>query len=524
MAFGSVTVGTTSQASKVWISDFKNMSRNRVTQNFRVPYDADHKSPGEGSEGTPVHFVAMEALVGGAWMQFAIWNNEGKNGSAKGGAFAAKDIWGGGSSDPWNSTRSIKSSPISFLGDTGQSFRMGIIKLPARDVTPAMDWVGFTRSVGFPATGYTQYTASWKDVGHSSDPFYGKVYYNTVPSQPLSAGIAAGGKPSSQILFTWAPPASNGGDSINGYRIEWSQQSDFNPLAGTVVDTKSGTTRSKLVTGLKSGTTYYFRVAALNSVSDLMGAAHSSPWSTTVSGATAAGADVEQLRNDAADQNYLGLRNFQSAYAVQDADGHVVPNDKWLAYGGSVTCQVVGAGQIAMTLVGPSRTIPGYPAPFSFAIENEDGQDRSAITLRGWGATSRPTEVTLATGAAPSVTQTTDTRQVKNVALDTLEQVYERATLALANHGGSVSQISFTISGEKATTFLPGTSFKYDDAVWRVSSMSTSNGSAQVTATMFTTAEQLDAAWGTQTADQRDATLEGVDAEDLNIKPLYGTN
>lgn len=515
MAFGSVTVGTTSQASKGWIQT----DNSRLTVNFRVPYDADHTSPAEDSDGTPVHFVQMDALVAGDRMRFGVWNNEGKNGSVKAGHVAVKDVYGGGGTATSTATRVIKSSKLSFLGDSGQSFRMGIVKMPS--ASAATDWIGVTNSIG--STGQmTWYTKSWKKLDQFSDPFYGKIYYNTVPSQVLAAGLVATATPSNSMLLSWGAPASSGGDQVNGYRIEWSTSASFDTLSGSIQDTHT-LARSRVLTGLQAATTYYVRVAALNGVTDKLGKEHSGPWSDTVSAATAAGVDVEALRNDVADRNYMGLRAFQSAYAVQDANGNVVPTSFWLSYGGDVRVQVTGPGRISMTLIGPNRPIPGYPGDYTFAIRNEDGQDRSAITLRAWGATSAPTTVKMNTGATPSVTQVTESRLIDNVILGTKAAVWERATLSIEEHSGAVSEISFTIGGDRASTFLPGTCFRYDDAIWRVSSVSVSNASATITAKMYTLARDVDAGWYGQTVDQRDAALADVDADDLSIKPLYKT-
>ena len=95
--------------------------------------------------------------------------------------------------------------------------------------------------------------------------------------------------------------------------------------------------------------------------------------------------------------------------------------------------------------------------------------------------------------------------------------------LQITWNGKVLSHGSFTISGDKAATFLPGTSFKYDDAMWRVSGISVTNGSARITAVMFTSAEVVDVAWRGKTMDQRDAALIARNPEDLTIKPLYAT-
>ncbi len=93
------------------------------------------------------------------------------------------------------------------------------------------------------------------------------VLVASVPIGPAWAGIA--GAPTSlnatagntQVVLTWVAPASDGGQAITDYTLEYS------PDAGTTWNTvirNASTTLSYTFAGLTNGTTYTFRVSAVN--------------------------------------------------------------------------------------------------------------------------------------------------------------------------------------------------------------------------------------------------------------------
>jgi fibronectin type 3 domain-containing protein len=82
-----------------------------------------------------------------------------------------------------------------------------------------------------------------------------------VPGAPAGLTATPG---NAQVTLSWAAPASDGGSSVSGYDLYAGTTADFNggaPLAkvtGTVVT----------VTGLVNGTTYHFKVTAVNRVGE----------------------------------------------------------------------------------------------------------------------------------------------------------------------------------------------------------------------------------------------------------------
>ena len=95
-----------------------------------------------------------------------------------------------------------------------------------------------------------------------------------MPGAPTAVTPVAG---NAQVALTWTAPASDGGSPVTDYKIEYAVSppgTSWTPFSDTV-STSTGAT----VTGLTNGTSYVFRVAAVNSVGD-------SAWSTASSAAT----------------------------------------------------------------------------------------------------------------------------------------------------------------------------------------------------------------------------------------------
>jgi hypothetical protein len=85
----------------------------------------------------------------------------------------------------------------------------------------------------------------------------------TVPSVPTA--LSATSNVSTQSVLTWTVPARNGGSPIKDYVVQYSTSATFASAVTTFTDGVNASTGAT-VTGLINGTTYYFRVAAVNSV------------------------------------------------------------------------------------------------------------------------------------------------------------------------------------------------------------------------------------------------------------------
>ena len=82
------------------------------------------------------------------------------------------------------------------------------------------------------------------------------------PGQPTSFVAVSGNQ---QATLSWVAPSSVGDSAIVGYRIEYSTNGGVSWL--TANSNTNSTTASVAVTGLTNGTSYAFRVAAINSSS-----------------------------------------------------------------------------------------------------------------------------------------------------------------------------------------------------------------------------------------------------------------
>jgi len=95
-------------------------------------------------------------------------------------------------------------------------------------------------------------------ISFSENAFAG---YSTVPDPPPS--LSAYGFSPTGIDLLWVKPSDDGGESITGYKIEYKVDTGYWQVL--VADTKTTATTYTHV-GLTTGTTYTYRVSAINSI------------------------------------------------------------------------------------------------------------------------------------------------------------------------------------------------------------------------------------------------------------------
>src|SRR5207247_1194040 len=99
---------------------------------------------------------------------------------------------------------------------------------------------------------------------------------STRPSAPQNLQATAG---NGKVSLSWSAPSSNGGSAITGYKVYRSTSS------GTETGYVSlGNVTSYTNTGLTGGTTYFYKIRAVNSVglSPLSNEATATPYSITL--------------------------------------------------------------------------------------------------------------------------------------------------------------------------------------------------------------------------------------------------
>jgi fibronectin type 3 domain-containing protein len=79
-----------------------------------------------------------------------------------------------------------------------------------------------------------------------------------VPGAPTLNSATAG---NGSVTLAWSAPTSNGGATINGYRVYRATTSGAETLLTTLAVTTSWTDTSTV-----NGTTYYYKLSAVNSV------------------------------------------------------------------------------------------------------------------------------------------------------------------------------------------------------------------------------------------------------------------
>jgi large repetitive protein len=147
-----------------------------------------------------------------------------------------------------------------------------------RDVWTGSDYRGqgiFTRTLGSGQAQYGRSLDSGTSLGWSSADATYTTDYGARSLYALSGVLTIGGtvaspsapinlvgRPSNgQVILSWTAPASNGGSAITDYIVQYRASNAASWI--TVNDGRSAST-SAAITGLTNGTSYLFRVAAVN--------------------------------------------------------------------------------------------------------------------------------------------------------------------------------------------------------------------------------------------------------------------
>lgn len=149
--------------------------------------------------------------------------------------------------------------------------------------TTQVNW--FREATTTPQGGTAQSSGTFRD-GTADSNFTGTsinstVSWYTVPSAPQSLSAPEASITKDSVYLDWTPPADNGGTNLTGYRVL------YRPSGGSWSSTgKLGTSSQTTITGLSPSTTYEFRVAAVNAVSDAHNASYTATSAHTGTNAT----------------------------------------------------------------------------------------------------------------------------------------------------------------------------------------------------------------------------------------------
>lgn len=164
-------------------------------------------------------------------------------------------------------------------------------------------------------TGTTYYyrVAAVNSVGQGSYSSTGTATTFAVPDQVT--GLTSGAATSTTVPLSWSAP-SNGGAAITDYVVQYKLTSE--PTTWTTFADGTSTSLATTVTGLTEGTSYDFRVAAVNAVGQ-------GAYSATHTKSTAAGAGSDPVVRGYAAKTYSGGGN--GAITIAAADYNVAPVD-----------------------------------------------------------------------------------------------------------------------------------------------------------------------------------------------------
>jgi hypothetical protein len=141
-------------------------------------------------------------------------------------------------------------------------------------------------NVAFDTTPATTSLNFSKDGDRTNVNLAQRIEYFTLPTPPLNPSATVGGSLDLDVTITWDIPTDTGAagnpqNLITGYRIQ--RSTNDGATYTTVVANSNTQTQSFTDTNLTPGTTYTYRVAALNMVATEHGADYSGPYSVNTS-------------------------------------------------------------------------------------------------------------------------------------------------------------------------------------------------------------------------------------------------
>jgi hypothetical protein len=241
----------------------------KIGRAFTMPTISGRNAPGKtGTAAQPCLITEVTIHVNGkdtssANTQFAVWNSNGT-----GGAYSSSfNLPSTSSSDASAVSRSLSKTAF---GGTG--YIVGFTKRNSETFT----WDEDNNFGGSIIRDNNSSGGDFRNDGtYDSGSLIFSVDYNVLPTAPSGLSATPSG---TTISLSWSAPSSDGGTSITGYRV---QRSTDNANWTTLKSNSGSTTRSYTDSGLTAGTTYYYRVAAHNAVSEAHGSTYSGPYSAS---------------------------------------------------------------------------------------------------------------------------------------------------------------------------------------------------------------------------------------------------
>lgn len=211
------------------------------------------------------------------------------------------------------------------------------------------------------------------------------------------------------------------------------------------------------------------------------------------------------------------------SYVIIGSDNLPVSKSQWEAYGGAVSVAINPdvPGAIDVTLIGPSREIPGIASPYSLAVS--DGSTAYPVfSVTGAGVFTNPETVAILSGSNPDKTSQDVALTVDNIFIDTLERAYDRGIWATEIASGPQITLKMTVPTSAIGSFgaSAGSRIRFKDSTYRIISLSVEKATTAITAVRHVTVADVDAIWASQTVGDFDAAWGARDLSDFKVKPL----
>jgi hypothetical protein len=244
----------------------------KIAYPFTFPNISGRDAPGKtGAAAKPALVRTLGIEVSGfsgdtATTRFALWNSSGGSG-------AFSDLF----TLPTADTPSMVTRSVTRNAFAGTGYWIGFTKTTVARYTWSVD-TAFSANIREDNTnaGATDDFVNNGAVGTSDGSMVFRVDYDVLPTAPGTPTATSTG---TSATITWTAVASNGGTAVTSYRI---QRSTDNINFSTIVASTGNTLLTYTDINLTPGTTYYYRVSAINAVATAHGSDYSGPYSASV--------------------------------------------------------------------------------------------------------------------------------------------------------------------------------------------------------------------------------------------------
>lgn len=258
----------------------------KVGKSFTMPTITGRDAPDKsGNAAKPLLVRSLTIHVNGssttsASTRFGLWASNGTGGYFSNTLSLPSD---GGSNNASAVTQSIITDVVvngnSIAGRpcySGTSYIIGFVKLN----TASFIWDEDNSKSGYVIqdSSNSSSTGSFSNDGNvDNGSLVFSIAYDVLPTAPTLSTIS---RSSDDITITWSAPSSNGGTAITGYRIQ--RSIDAGASWTTIVADTLSTSTTYTDYNQAYGSTYYYRVAAINDVALAAGSSYSGPYSNTL--------------------------------------------------------------------------------------------------------------------------------------------------------------------------------------------------------------------------------------------------